>query len=277
MSLADQIYINNYKYMLKHGFWSEDEDLIWPDGEKVKILNSFGIVNRYNLQEEFPILTLKKTNFFMAIDEILWIWQKKSNNVFDLGNHTWDHLADSEGSIGKAYGYQLGIKHKYPEGELDQVDKLLYDLKNNPYSRRMYANMYNFADLYESQIYPCAYSLTLSITNGKVNAILNQRSQEMLYANNWNVCQYGILLMMFAYSCGYEPGELLHVISSAIVYDRHLPILDTVIMSQQYEAPNVTVQKGIDFYEYTKNSFSIDNYKYNEIDVNAEQPIRIYW
>ncbi len=276
MSLADQIYINNYKYMLKHGFWTEDENLRWSDGEKVKTLNCFGIVNRYNLQEEFPILTLKKTNFFMAVDEILWIWQKKSNRIKDLGNHTWDQLADNEGSIGKAYGYQLGIKHKYPEGEFDQVDKLLYDLKNNPYSRRMYANMYNFADLYESQIYPCAYSLTLSVTNGKVNAILNQRSQEMLYSNNWNVCQYGVLLMMFSYSCGYEPGEMLHVISSAIIYDRHLPILDAVIRSNEYEAPDLTVQKGIDFYEYKKKSFSIDNYRYNEIDVKAEQPIRMH-
>lgn len=274
MSLADTIYIDNCNYILKNGFWTQDENLKWPDGEKVKVLNCFGIVNRYNLQEEFPILTLKKTNLLMAVDEILWMWQKKSNQTSDLGNHTWDNLANDEGSIGKAYGYQLGIKHMYPEGEFDQVDRLLYDLKNNPFSRRMYANMYVHSDLYESQIYPCAYSLTLSVTDGKVNGILNQRSQEMLCSNNWNVCQYAILLMMFAYSCGYEPGELLHVISTAIIYDRHLPVLSTVIESKQYKAPILSVKKNINFYEYDRDCFSLENYQYNDFNIKIEHPVR---
>lgn len=274
MSLADTIYIDNCNYILKNGFWIQDENLKWPDGEKVKVLNCFGIVNRYNLQEEFPILTLKKTNLLMAVDEILWMWQKKSNQTADLGNHTWDNLANDEGSIGKAYGYQLGIKHMYPEGEFDQVDRLLYDLKNNPFSRRMYANMYVHSDLYESQIYPCAYSLTLSVTDGKVNGILNQRSQEMLCSNNWNVCQYAILLMMFAYSCGYEPGELLHVISTAIIYDRHLPVLSTVIESKQHEAPILSVKKNINFYEYDRDCFSLENYQYNDFNIKIEHPVR---
>lgn len=274
MSLADTIYRDNCNYILKNGFWTQDENLKWPDGEKVKVLNCFGIVNRYNLQEEFPILTLKKTNLLMAVDEILWMWQKKSNQTSDLGNHTWDNLANDEGSIGKAYGYQLGIKHMYPEGEFDQVDRLLYDLKNNPFSRRMYANMYVHSDLYESQIYPCAYSLTLSVTDGKVNGILNQRSQEMLCSNNWNVCQYAILLMMFAYSCGYEPGELLHVISTAIIYDRHLPVLSTVIESKQYKAPILSVKKNINFYEYDRDCFSLENYQYNDFNIKIEHPVR---
>lgn len=274
MSVADQIYTDNYNYMLQNGFWIQDENLKWPDGERVKVLSCFGIVNRYNLQEEFPILTLKKTNLMMAIDEILWIWQKKSNQTVDLGNHTWDGLADGEGSIGKAYGYQLGIKHKYLEGDFDQVDRLLYELNNNPLSRRMYANMYVHSDLCESQIYPCAYSLTLSVTDGKVNGILNQRSQEMLCSNNWNVCQYAILLTMFAYSCGYEPGELLHVISSAIVYDRHLPVLDSVATSRQHEAPVLKVDRGIDFYKYNRNCFFLENYQYNNLNIKIEHPIR---
>lgn len=274
MSLADTIYRDNCNYILKNGFWIQDENLKWSDGEKVKVLSSFGIVNRYNLQEEFPILTLKKTNLLMAVDEILWMWQKKSNQTADLGNHTWDNLANAEGSIGKAYGYQLGIKHMYPEGEFDQVDRLLYDLKNNPFSRRMYANMYVHSDLYESQIYPCAYSLTLNVTDGKVNGILNQRSQEMLCSNNWNVCQYAILLMMFAYSCGYEPGELLHVISTAIIYDRHLPVLSAVIESKQHEAPILSVKKNINFYEYDRDCFSLENYQYNDFNIKIEHPVR---
>ncbi|MCD8014452.1 MAG: thymidylate synthase [Lachnospiraceae bacterium] len=275
MSLADQIYINNYNMMLKNGYWTVDDSLQWPDGEKVNVWNAFGIVNRYDLQKEFPILTLRKINLFKAIDEILWIWQKKSNNIADLGNHTWDRMADENGNIGKAYGYQLGVKHKYPEGEFDQVDRLLYELKHNPSSRRMYANMYNHSDLYESQIYPCAYSLTLGVEHGKLNGILNQRSQEMLVSNSWNVCQYAVLLTMFAYSCGYEPGELLHVISTAIVYDRNLPVLKEMVGLRQFDAPVFKVKKDIDFYEYDRDSFLLENYRFNNADFKIERPIRI--
>ncbi len=274
MSISDQIYVSNYNYIVKNGYWIKDDNLMWNDGSEVKILNSFGIVNRYNLQEEFPILTLRKTNFFMALNEILWIWQKKSNLVFELGNHTWDKFADGNGSIGKSYGYQLGLKHRYPEGEFDQVDRLLFDLKHNPSSRRMYANMYIHSDLHESKICPCAYSLTLNVTDGKLNGILNQRSQEMLCSNNWNVCQYAVLLMMFAFSSGFEPGELLHVISSAIVYDRHLPILESVVSSKQYNSPTIEVKRNIDFYSYDKSCFILKNYQYNNWKINIEQPIK---
>lgn len=266
MAFADCVFINNCKHILQKGIWQKESNLFWPNGDNVNTLNCFGIINRYDLSKEFPILTIKKTNLSMAIDEILWIWQKKSNNVFDLKGKFWNNMADSSGSIGKAYGYQLGIKDKYLEGEFDQVDRLLYELKNNPSSRRMIANMYNHKDLYESNIYPCAYSLTLSVENGKLNGILNQRSQEMLCANNWNVCEYAVLIMMFAYSCDLEPGELLHVISTAIIYDKHVSILNSIINLKPYPAPQMIVEKKNDFYQYKNTDFKLKNYLFHDYE-----------
>ncbi len=224
MSYADSLFIENCKTILERGFWDRDFPVRpkWEDGQPAHTIKAFGIVNRYRLCEEFPILTLRKTNLKSAVDELLWIWQKKSSNVNDFGSHIWDAWANEAGSIGKAYGYQLGLKHKYPEGEFDQVDRVLYDLKHNPLSRRIMTNIYNHADLHAMNLYPCAYSLTFNVAGGKLNAILNQRSQDMLVANNWNVCQYAVLLHMFAQVSGLGVGELVHVIADAHIYDRHV-------------------------------------------------------
>jgi len=273
MSIADQIYVNNLQEIIKRGIWQEEKNLYWPDGKRVCTLSTFCIVNEYNLAEEFPILTIKKTDLHKCINEILWIWQKKSNDITDLEGHMWDCLADKEGKIGKAYGYQLGIKDKYPEGEFDQVDRLLYLLKNDPASRRMIANMYVHKDLHETNIYPCAYSLTLGLEGDRLNGILNQRSQEMLQSNNWNVCQYTALLMMFAYACGFKPGRLLHVIATAIVYDRHLPVLQAIAKLEQHEAPTLSVNVKDDFYKYTASDFQLKEYRYNDIQFNIPRPI----
>lgn len=266
MSRADEIFIANCREIIDHGFSDEAFNVRpkWEDGTAAHTIKRFGIINRYNLEEEFPILTLRRTYLKSAIDEILWIWQKKSNNIKDLHSHIWDSWADEDGSIGKAYGYQLGVKHQYKEGEFDQVDRVIYDLKNNPTSRRIMTNIYVHSDLKDMNLYPCAYSMTFNVTGNKLNAILNQRSQDMLAANNWNVCQYSALLIMIAKSVGLEAGELIHVIADAHIYDRHIPIIEEIISNKPFEAPKLVVADKTDFYDFTRDDFKLENYKYHE-------------
>ena len=269
MSYADQVYIETCKRILMEGF--RDDELPvrphWEDGTPAHTVKLFGVVNRYDLQKEFPLMTLRRTYYKSAIDELLWIWQKKSNRVSELGSHIWDAWADEQGTIGKAYGYQLGVKHRYPEGEFDQVDRVLYDLKHNPQSRRILTSMYNFADLSEMGLYPCAYSMTFNVTGRKLNAILNQRSQDMLTANNWNVVQYAALVLMFAQVSGLEPGELVHVIADCHIYDRHVPLVEEMLNNEPLPAPRVTLDPSVtDFYAFTKNSLTVENYRYHSFD-----------
>jgi len=268
MSYADELFIKNCREILDHGYSDEHLDVRpkWEDGVKAHTVKSFGIVNRYDLSKEFPILTLRRTYLKSAIDELLWIWQKKSNNVKDLNSHIWDQWADENGSIGKAYGYQMGVKHTYSEGEFDQVDRILYDLKHNPASRRIMSNIYVHQDLKDMNLYPCAYSMTFNVTGNKLNAILNQRSQDMLTANNWNVCQYAILVHMFAMVSGLEVGEFIHVIADAHIYDRHIPIVEEIIKNPTYDAPVLKINKKDDFYKFTPDDFSLENYQYNKLD-----------
>ena len=264
MSKADGIFINMCKQVLESGYDTKGEKVRpkWPDGTSAYTTKKFGIVNTYDLSEEFPAITLRKTYIKSAIDEILWIWQKKSNNIHDLKSHIWDQWADKDGSIGKAYGYQLGVKHKYKEGEMDQVDRVLYDLKNNPYSRRIMTNIYVHQDLHEMALYPCAYSVTFNVTGDRLNAILNQRSQDILAAGNWNVVQYAALVMMIAQVSGLKPGILMHVIADAHIYDRHIPIVKDLITRPTYPAPKVTLNPLVkDFYEFTVDDFTIEDYQ----------------
>lgn len=271
MSLADNIFISMCKDILENGVSTEGEKVRpkWEDGSYAYTIKRFGVVNRYDLSREFPALTLRRTAIKTAIDEILWIWQKKSNNIHDLNSHIWDSWADENGSIGKAYGYQLGVKHKYKEGEMDQVDRVIYDLKNNPYSRRIITNIYVHQDLHEMNLYPCAYSMTFNVTKSKtsnklvLNAILNQRSNDILAANNINVCQYAVLVHMMAQVCGYEVGELVHVIADAHIYDRHIPIVKELIQRPTYDAPEFWINPEIkDFYKFTVDDFELRNYQH---------------
>jgi thymidylate synthase len=267
MSKADDIFKNTCHEILTNGYYSTGQHIRakWDDGTPAHTVKKFCIVNRYDLSKEFPILTLRYTNFKACIDELLWIWQKKSNNIHDLHSHIWDAWADDNGSIGKAYGYQLGIKHQYPEGEFDQVDRVLYDLKNNPYSRRIITNIYNHQDLSEMSLYPCAYELIFNVTGNKLNAILNQRSNDILVANNWNVVQYSILLHMFAQVSNLDVGELVHVIADAHIYDKHIPIVNNILKNKQYNAPKLIINKNINnFYDFTLDDFELDNYQYSE-------------
>lgn len=267
MSFADKVFIDTCKDILQNGIWDTDLDVRprWEDGTPAHTIKKFCVVNRYNLAEEFPILTLRKTFLKSAVDEMLWIWQKKSNNINDLGSHVWDQWADENGSIGKAYGYQLAVKHHYKEGDMDQVDRVLYDLKHNPQSRRILTNIYNHQDLSEMALYPCAYGMTFNVTGNKLNAILNQRSQDMLAANIWNVCQYSALTCMLAQVSGLEVGEFVHVIADAHIYDRHVPIVEKLIEKTPFDAPTVTLDKSVtDFYSFTKDSFKIENYQFHE-------------
>ncbi|MBR3833762.1 MAG: thymidylate synthase [Lachnospiraceae bacterium] len=263
MSKADEKFITMCQDIISNGFSTEGEKVRpkWEDGTYAYTLKRFGVVNRYDLSEEFPAITLRKTYIKSAIDELLWIWQKKSNNVNDLKSHIWDSWADENGSIGKAYGYQLGVKHQYKEGMMDQVDRVIFDLKNNPYSRRIMTNIYVHQDLSEMNLYPCAYSVTFNVTGDKLNAILNQRSQDVLAANNWNVVQYAVLVHMMAQVAGLKPGELVHVIADAHIYDRHIPIVEELIKRPTFPAPKFSMNPDVkDFYEFTLDDFTIEDY-----------------
>lgn len=270
MSYADRLFIEMCQDIIDNGLSTEGEKVRprWEDtGESAYTIKRFGVVNRYDLAKEFPAITLRKTALKSAFDEILWIWQKKSNNVKDLNSHIWDSWADEQGSIGKAYGYQMSVKHQYKEGMMDQVDRVLYDLKNNPYSRRIMTNIYVHQDLHEMNLYPCAYSMTFNVTKEKdsdkltLNAILNQRSQDVLAANNWNVCQYALLVMMFAQVCDMKVGELVHVIADAHIYDRHIPLVKELISRPTYDAPIVTLNPEIkNFYDFTVDDLHIEDY-----------------
>ncbi|HIQ98838.1 MAG TPA: thymidylate synthase [Candidatus Scybalocola faecavium] len=269
MSYADNVFINMCQDILENGCSTEGEKVRpkWEDGTFAYTIKKFGVVNRYDLSREFPALTLRRTAIKSAIDEALWIWQRKSNNIHDLHSHIWDEWADPDGSIGKAYGYQMGVKHQYKEGMMDQVDRVLYDLKNNPYSRRIMTNIYVHQDLHEMNLYPCAYSMTFNVTKRPgedklvLNAILNQRSQDVLAANNWNVVQYAALVHMFAQVCDMQVGELVHVIADAHIYDRHVPLIKELISRKPYPAPKFWINPEVkDFYDFTPEDFRLDDY-----------------
>ena len=276
MSRADELFIQNITEILEKGVWDTDRPVRtkWEDGSPAHTIKRFGIVNRYDLSEEFPILTIRRTFWKSAIDELLWIWQAKSNDVNQLRTRVWDAWADENGSIGKAYGYQLGVKHHYPEGDMDQVDKVLWDLKHNPASRRIMTNIYNFADLSEMALYPCAYSMTFNVSGNKLNAILNQRSQDMLTANNWNVVQYAALTMMLAQVSGLEPGEFMHVIADAHIYDRHIDSVKEIIKNEPKPAPRFILDENVtDFYKFTRDSFRMEGYEYS--DFSGKIPVAL--
>lgn len=269
MSLADKIFIDMCRDILENGVSTEGEKVRpkWEDGTSAYTIKRFGVVNRYDLRKEFPAMTLRRTGLKNAFDELLWIWQKKSNNIHDLGSHIWDSWADEDGSIGKAYGYQLQVRHQYKEGIMDQVDRVLYDLKNNPYSRRIMTNIYVHADLHEMHLYPCAYSMTFNVTKERdsdkltLNAILNQRSQDVLTANNWNVVQYALLVHMMAQCCDMQVGELVHVIADAHIYDRHIPLVKELITRETYPAPKVWLNPDVkDFYAFQVEDLHVENY-----------------
>ncbi|MBE6647892.1 MAG: thymidylate synthase [Ruminococcaceae bacterium] len=269
MSYADKVFIENCLDIINNGYSDSELDVRprWEDGAPAHTIKKFGVVNRYDLSKEFPIMTLRRTAFKSCIDEMLWIWQKKSNKVSELNSHIWDSWADENGTIGKAYGYQLGVKHKYKEGMFDQVDRMLFELKNNPASRRIMSNIFVHQDLHEMGLYPCAYSLTLNVSGNVLNGILNQRSQDMLTANNWNVCQYAILMHMFAVVSGLKVGELVHVIADAHIYDRHIPIVKEIINNPIFDAPKLIIDDSVnDFYSFTIDSFSLEGYNYTKLD-----------
>ncbi len=269
MSYADEVLIQNLTDILENGV--SDEGCVvrpkWEDGTPAHTIKKFAMVNRYDLQKEFPITTLRRTAFKSAVDELLWIWQKKSNNIHDLNSHIWDSWADESGSIGKAYGYQLSVKHRYAEGMFDQVDRVLYDLKHNPRSRRILTNIYNHHDLSEMGLYPCAYSMTFNVSGDRLNAILNQRSQDMLVANNWNVVQYAVLVHMMAQVSGLKAGEFVHVVADAHIYDRHIPLVKELLRAEPLPAPKFVMDESVtDFYDFTTDSFRLENYQYNTFD-----------
>lgn len=270
MSYADNVFIEMCQNILDHGVSTEGEKVRpkWEDGTSAYTIKRFGVVNRYDLSKEFPAMTLRRTGIKSAFDELLWIWQKKSNNINELGSKIWDSWADDSGSIGKAYGYQMSVKHQYKEGMMDQVDRVIFDLKNNPYSRRIMTNIYAHADLHEMNLYPCAYSMTFNVTKEKdsekltLNAILNQRSQDILAANNWNVCQYALLVHMMAQVCDMKVGEFVHVIADAHIYDRHVAIVKELIQRESFDAPKVWLNPDIkDFYEFTADDLHVEDYK----------------
>lgn len=270
MSYADKVFIEMCRDIIDNGTSTEGEKVrpVWEDGTPAYTIKKFGVVNRYDLSKEFPALTLRRTAIKSCVDEMLWIWQKKSNNIHELKSHIWDSWADENGSIGKAYGYQMGVKHQYKEGMMDQTDRVIFDLKNNPYSRRIMTNIYVHQDLHEMNLYPCAYSMTFNVTKEKdsdvltLNGILNQRSQDVLTANNWNVCQYAVLIYMLAQVCGMKAGEFVHVMADAHIYDRHVPMIEELISREPLPAPSFWLNPEIrDFYEFTPDDVRLDDYE----------------
>ena len=270
MSYADKVFIDMCRDIIDNGTSTEGEKVrpVWEDGTSAYTIKRFGVVNRYDLSKEFPALTLRRTAIKSCVDELLWIWQKKSNNVNELKSHIWDSWADETGSIGKAYGYQMGVKHQYKEGRMDQTDRVIFDLKNNPYSRRIMTNIYVHNDLHEMHLYPCAYSMTFNVTKEKdsekltLNAILNQRSQDVLAANNWNVCQYAVLLHMLAQVCDMKVGEFVHVIADVHIYDRHVPMIEELISREPLPAPKFWLNPEVkDFYDFTPDDVKLEGYE----------------
>ena len=273
MAYADEVFIAMCRDIIDNGVDTTGEKVrpVWPDGTPAYTVKKFGVVNRYDLRKEFPIMTLRRTAIKSAVDELLWIWQQKSNNIHDLHSHIWDEWADPDGSIGKAYGFQMSVKHQYKEGMFDMVDRVIYDLKNNPYSRRILTNIYNFADLHEMNLYPCAYSMTFNCTKNKetgklvLNAILNQRSQDVLAANNWNVVQYAVLVHMMAQVCDMEVGEFVHVIADAHIYDRHIPIIEELIKRDPFPAPKFLLNPDVkNFYDFKPEDVRLEGYQFGE-------------
>lgn len=267
MSRADIIFKENCRDILQNGYDQTGEAVRprWEDGTPAYTIKKFGLVNRYDLASEFPILTLRPINFRAAIDELLWIWQKKSNRIAELNSRIWDQWADQNGTIGRAYGYQLAQKHQYPEGEFDQVDRVLYDLQHNPSSRRILTNLYNHADLHAMQLYPCAYGLTLNVSGKRLNAVLNQRSQDMLVANGWNVTQYAVLIHLFAQVSRLQVGELVHVIADAHIYDRHVPIIQDMLKRDEFPAPAFHLDSDVqNFYDFTLDQIKLVDYRHGD-------------
>lgn len=273
MSYADRVFIEMCRDIIDHGTDTSGEKVRpkWEDGSAAYTIKRFGVVNRYDLSKEFPALTLRRTAIKSCTDEMLWIWQKKSNNIHELKSHIWDSWADDKGSIGKAYGYQMGVEHVYKEGMFDQTDRVIYDLKNNPYSRRIMTNLYVHQDLHEMNLYPCAYSMTFNVTKERgteqliLNGVLNQRSQDVLTANNWNVCQYAVLMHMLAQVCGMKAGEFVHVIADAHIYDRHVPLVEELIGREPLPAPKFWLNPEIqDFYAFTADDVKLTDYETHE-------------
>ncbi|NPD31619.1 thymidylate synthase [Eggerthellaceae bacterium zg-1084] len=269
MSKADELFVSMCRTILDHGTTTEGEVVRprWDDGAPAYAIKAFGITNRYDLRREFPALTLRPTALKSAMDEVLWIYSRKSNNINDLNSHIWDQWADESGSIGKAYGYQIAQRSCYAEGEFDQMDRVLYDLEHTPFSRRIITNMYTFSDLHEMNLYPCAYSVTYNVTQEAgderltLNMVLMQRSQDVLAANNWNVVQYALLLMMVARHAGMVAGELLHVIVDAHIYDRHVPLVRELIERPQHPAPRVSLNPEVrNFYDFTTDDLIVEDY-----------------
>ncbi len=276
MSRADEIFIANCRDIIDNGYSDAELDVRpkWEDGAPAHTVKKFCIVNRYDLRKEFPILTIRRSYMKSSIDELLWIWQKKSNRIDELRGHVWDAWADENGTIGKAYGYQLGVKHKYREGMFDQVDRVLYDLKHNPSSRRIMTNIYVHADLSEMALYPCAYSMTFNVSGNTLNTVLNQRSNDFLTANNWNVMQYAILTKMMAQVSGLEAGEFVHVIADAHIYDRHIPLVEKILQNEPYPAPKLIINPDVkDFYAFTRDDFALEGYQYHEF--NEKIPVAV--
>ncbi|MDE7245405.1 MAG: thymidylate synthase [Oscillospiraceae bacterium] len=273
MSYADEVFIDVCKNILANGVWDTGLHVRphWEDGSPAHTVKLFGVVNRYDLQKEFPVMTLRRTAFKSCTGELLWIWQKKSNDIQQLGSHIWDAWADENGTIGKAYGYQLGVKHRYPDGSFDQVDRVLKDLREDPASRRMVTNLFNHHDLHEMALYPCAYSMTFNVSGKTLNAILNQRSQDMLTASNWNVCQYAVLVHMMAQVSGLEAGELVHVIADCHIYDRHVPAVERLIQREPRPAPRLVIDPDVkNFYDFTVDSFRLEGYDPYPFDERIE-------
>ena len=285
MTQADENFIKTCKEILKNGYSSEGTNVRtrWEDGTEANYYSIVGVQNKYDLEKEFPMITLRNNSKTIknAIDEILWIWQKKSNKISELTSHIWDQWAGEDGTIGKAYGFQLAKKYEFKTKDgmqtLDQVDYMLYLLKHDPASRRIMTNIFDFGDLKDMNLEPCAYSTQWLVKEGKLHLILNQRSQDMLAANGWNTMQYAALLCMVAKCVDLKPGTLTHNIGDCHIYDRHVPLIEKLIEAKPMDvSPKLIINNDTkDFYEFKVEDFEIQGYDYNKDIKLGKIPVAI--
>ena len=266
MSQADKYFIEEAVHLLTEGFNDKDYPVRpkWPD------------VRRYDLSKEFPALTLRTQAFKGVVRELLWMWQKKSNVVDELGKSAiiWKAWERPDGTIGKTYGYQLGQVHHYEYGDFDQVDNLIYLLKNKPMDRRMIVTMWNPADLHDMALPPCVYESLWYVADGKLNCTLIQRSGDLLAAaasGGWDTMEYAILVHMLAQVCGYQVGELVHIVDNLHIYDRHTDAVRECLGNPEYPAPKLWINPEVkDFYAFTEDDFRLDNYQSTKLSTKFE-------
>ena len=277
MSKADQFFRDQMKVIRETGFNDKDFKVRakWEaDNAPAHTVKTFGYVTRYDLSKEFPILTLRSQGFKGAVKECLWIFQKKSTNINDLGLHIWDAWADENGDLGRTYAYSLREKIQYPEGAFDQVDYLLYQLKNNPMDRRMMLQLFDPHNVIHTKLPPCVMTYLFDVAGGKLNMTVIQRSADALAAGaagGWDEVGEAVLQHMLAQVSGLQVGTMVHLVNNLHVYDRHMQYIDEILANPEYESPVLKVNPNVtNFYDFKPEDFELVGYKSTKLSTKFD-------